>query len=546
MFSHAPSTTQSPAPDYSLNDHHRRQPLRPHVPYDTLSSPSSSLLSTVHQPGGSLCIRDDIRPDSRDQPHLGFDHNRLHHAQAYDPNAHQRPPHDNDAFYPPQHHTDPYLPPSTVSPMPPTTVASPSPPMVAYHERDPTDASVEVLTLEAYADTLQSRSVPLPQQTVLDNRFYASDPLRPSISLPPVPSSTLDTYGLRSEPVAFSLPSSDLRPHLYPFYRSIISPPNLPVPLHLDSRHLTSPSPTLFSPRYTYKPSLSDFPAGDGGGDHLASRIHYPLRPKLFSFDTIPPHHVLTKDSRSRPGGSFSSHSDDDLISRRALKTFPRFSRDWFVAKTGATPREAHQAGLTGDTLDEPDHGDLSLGDDGMSESGLKAKVKKDRIRRLEREFGEKVEKNQRTLDAGRTREGGNRTHEERLQVGELTYRGNLIVHGPKKRLALRWLQGTLIVLAVSLEVYLLFVSCPNGLVILAFHFRHLADACHDCTLLVHLPLLYRAFKVSQAGRRTPPIVRLPNLPHLRPHLDDYPRLFRLCPHSTAMLLTYTETTFDV
>lgn len=86
------------------------------------------------------------------------------------------------------------------------------------------------------------------------------------------------------------------------------------------------------------------------------------------------------------------------------------------------------------------DIGTVPWGNGAADGPSVDAEVKEERLRMLEREFGGK--------NVGKAGE------EEERMVGSVDSKGRLIMEGPKKRAATRWLQALLSLLAAGSSIY--------------------------------------------------------------------------------------------
>jgi len=159
-----------------------------------------------------------------------------------------------------------------------------------------------------------------------------------------------------------------------------------------------------------------------------------PFTPELF--DARASHHVAAGDET------------DGRPTLRALKSFPKFSRKWFggddaASYEGIGREEWAGGGLSGDLADV-DHPTTK------PPSKSADAVKKARVRQLEREFG--ADRN-----SGLTKAEFRAT--QPLRVGDLDKRGRIVTGGPRKRAALRGVEGLLSLLALVLLIYSALVS---------------------------------------------------------------------------------------
>lgn len=106
-------------------------------------------------------------------------------------------------------------------------------------------------------------------------------------------------------------------------------------------------------------------------------------------------------------------------------------------------------------------YGYVANGNEGLSDY-----VKEERMRMLEKEFGPKVSR--KGKGKGEGEEDGEEEEEqepEELVMGSVDSRGKLVTPGPKKRVAARWLQGLVALVAAACGIGGVFVSARLALI---------------------------------------------------------------------------------
>ncbi|KAI0636705.1 hypothetical protein C8Q77DRAFT_519396 [Trametes polyzona] len=297
----------------------------------------------------------------------------------------------------------------------------------SQRRREPSDVSVEALDLADYARTLNRNEHYLSQQPP----FPPYDPYPPSPQLRPLartdslsPPSLVSASASSSHSHSFSPRSPMRRPFSLP-------PPSFPThSLHSDpsSAH---PSRGRHDPQIANPESeidIAQFPSfarGWYGQERSGAQLSLPPHAALNGRAVEEPQkrspfdpaytfeHDPFRDPYSSPpptypyGSSYGSHS--------------RYSRDQTMVPWGADPPD-------GDRPVDPE-------------------TKEERMRMLEREFGK----------------GGNAKGEDNPErtVGSVDERGRLITQGPKKRLAVRWVQALLSLTAAISSIYAALIIKP-------------------------------------------------------------------------------------
>ncbi|KAJ3492090.1 hypothetical protein NLI96_g216 [Meripilus lineatus] len=312
--------------------------------------------------------------------------------------------------------------PESVDPLPPNRFMSddgPNPPERA-ERREPSDVSVEALDLADYARTLRRAN-----QDPLDAYPYSIPAFRAYDNYPPSP-----------QPIR-PLASGD-------------SVPSLVAPSATTSHsHGTSiRTPTPHRRPYSLPPP--------------SSHPHYSIP----SYPSVSNH--ASREGHYRPPESADAQTEIDIAN------FPAFSRNWYAQRKvdfaayqampmpqdnpdffdPTFPTSAYQADPRGLPSYSPPpmypnlsaYGSRSSRDAEMLPWGidpsdtkppLDKEVKEERVRMLERVFGK-----------------GKHIHHDARPIGSVDAHGHLITEGPKKRLAFRWLQVLLALLAAISGIY--------------------------------------------------------------------------------------------
>ncbi|KAI0372932.1 hypothetical protein BV20DRAFT_990363 [Pilatotrama ljubarskyi] len=291
--------------------------------------------------------------------------------------------------------------------------------------REPSDPSVEALDLADYARTLNRNEHYLSQQPPFQP--YDAYPPSPHSLRPLARTDSLSPPSLASAS-ASSTQSLSFSPRSPPMRRPFsLPPPSFPTRSHQDDlssahRSRSRQEPQIASPDSEI--DITHFPSfARGWYGQERSGPHHALPPptggaegpqKRSPFD---PAYTFEHDPFSDPyvsppptypyGSSYGSHS--------------RYSRDQNMVPWGGDPPD-------GDRPVDPE-------------------TKEERMRMLEREFGGK---------GGMKDEG-----DVERTVGSVDERGKLITEGPKKRLAVRWLQALLALTAAVSSIYAALIIKP-------------------------------------------------------------------------------------
>ena len=288
--------------------------------------------------------------------------------------------------------------------------------------REASDVSVEALDLADYARTLNMRSAEhnnpshpysIPVYRAFD--YPPSPPVGGFRSFALRSQDTLSPPSLASDTTAPSRTSTGTlshAPHRRPFSLPPSSYPQYPANLHsypsVTSRGYTNPSNPGAAPPSEI--DISQFPS--------FTRGWYAQEPK-----------------------QNSAHPQDPFIPSHPNVFDPAFPSDTYRSDQFALPRlgyytpppsyPSYASGSSRDYLPWS-------GDPPETNGPLDAEVKEERMRMLEREFGAK----------------GNGQEEGEKTIGSVNDKGNLITEGPKKRLAIRWLQVILALVAGGASIY--------------------------------------------------------------------------------------------
>ncbi|TCD64148.1 putative lipase atg15 [Steccherinum ochraceum] len=320
--------------------------------------------------------------------------------------------------------------PDPYDPLPATSSYIPQP-QAHNQRREPSDVSVEALDLADYARTLAMRTA------------EHIDPSHP-YNIPAYRS--YEHHYASPAPAAGGFRSIGLASH------ESFSPPSL-------TSGTTSRTPTVATSR---------------GGPR-----HRPFSLPPSSYPPLPPalHSLPSQSSRSNAHTSVPGAPQSEVD----ITQFPSFARGWYAnqPKPGtkypqdpfsssqpnvfdpAFPTDTYRSdsfdgphlGYYSPPPSYPSHGPASSrdylpwsGDPPETNGPLDADVKEERMRMLEREFGGK----------------GKGVNEEEHVVGSVDSRGKLITEGSKKRLAVRWLEVLLALLAGGSSIYAGLAIKPN------------------------------------------------------------------------------------
>lgn len=324
-------------------------------------------------------------------------------------------------------------------------------------DREPSDVSVEALDLADYARTLR-------RAEAAQNDSYPYPPFNGSRQF-------------TREPVIFSPAHSPV-----PVQR-VWSPPSLPYPpvatvpverpFSALSRDTMMPPPSLVSgtthSSHTHTTSLNhatrrpfSLPA-----DYLNLR-----GPAIFNTDSPPPSARAVGTGRRVPADTMDI---DHGLSNPDISSFPPWARKWYAqedanaksvkGKHSNLPRSPVEDEIFGPYI-HPTGSQHDLGllpwnggpqDEQAVPGTIPDSVKEERIRMLEREFG----------DMGGTKKGRKDTGEEKM-IGGVDEKGKLITVGPKKRITVRVFQVIIAILTAVSGIYGALVSTSTN-----FHAFH-------------------------------------------------------------------------
>ncbi|KAI0819551.1 hypothetical protein BC628DRAFT_1332611 [Trametes gibbosa] len=324
--------------------------------------------------------------------------------------------------------------PDPYDPLPSTTnlrhsgqdVPNPAEHNAAEWHRDPSDVSVEALDLADYAHTLNRNEHYLSQQPP----FRAYDPYPPSPQLlrPLARMDSLSPPSLVS-PSASSSQSHSFSPHS-PMRRPFsLPPPSFPV-------HSLRSDP---SSAYQSRPRQDQ-------GVSPSSEIDIAQFPSFargwYAQDHPHPHRALSPSvAPDHKGGEAKQE-------RSPFDPAYTFERDPFPEPYSPPPTYPYGSSYGSHSRYSRDQNTVPWGGDVPDgDRALDPETKEERIRMLEREFGGK---------AGSKDEG-----DPERTVGSVDERGRLITQGPKKRLAVRWVQALLALTAAISSIYAALIIKP-------------------------------------------------------------------------------------
>ncbi|KAI0647329.1 hypothetical protein C8Q79DRAFT_958914 [Trametes meyenii] len=286
--------------------------------------------------------------------------------------------------------------------------------------REPSDVSVEALDLADYAQTLNRNHHYLSQQPP----FQPYDPYPPSSQ----PFHLARTDSL-SPPSLASASASSSQSHSFSSRSPMRRPFSLPPP--------SFPTRSLHS-----QPSSARRPQHPGQEPHIASpesEIDIAQFPSFargwYAQDRLDPHATLS------PPTSLNSRGGEDPTKRSPFDPSYTFEHDPFREPYSSPPPSYPYGSSYGlNSRYSRDHGMVPWGGDPPDgEQPVDPETKEERMRMLEREFGGK---------------GGTKEGDAERAVGSVDDRGRLITEGPKKRLAVRWVQALLALTAAISSIY--------------------------------------------------------------------------------------------
>ncbi|OJT09122.1 hypothetical protein TRAPUB_14449 [Trametes pubescens] len=298
----------------------------------------------------------------------------------------------------------------------------------AERRREPSDVSVEALDLADYAHTLNRNEHYLAQHPP----FQPYDPYPPS----PQPFRPLARTDSLSPPSLVSASASSSQSHSFSPRSPVRRPFSLPPPSFPTRSHHSDPSSAHWS-RPRQEPQI----ASPGSEIDIAQFPSFARG--WYAQDRPGPQHPL---------------SPPTLLDDRGAKDQPKpspfdpaytFEHDPFHEPYSSPPPTypyssayGSQSRYSRDQNMVPWGGDPPDGD-----RPINPETKEERMRMLEREFGGK---------GGPKDEG-----EAETMVGCIDQRGRLITQGPKKRLAVRWVQALLALTAAISSIYAALIIKP-------------------------------------------------------------------------------------
>lgn len=318
--------------------------------------------------------------------------------------------------------------------------------------REASDISVEALDLADYAQTLRradiARNDAYPDFHASYARPFSREPWSPIAS----PSA--------SPPVRTSVPHRTFSPPSLP-YPPVASTP-VDRPFSALSRDTMMPPPSLVSAGTTSHSSHT----GSHSLNHAMRRpfslpADYPRGPAIFNTQTPPPTaRAVGTGRRAQP----DTMDIDYGIANADVSSFPPWARKWYKqeedAAFGAGGKGKGKGKGARSPVEEDIFGpyvhpnesqrDIGLlpwtathpGDEPPPQGAIPDNVKEERMRMLEREFGDKGSR------------GWKQAHVEETIIGGIDEKGKLITAGPKKRAATRWLQAIFAVATAVSGIY--------------------------------------------------------------------------------------------
>ncbi|KAI0362417.1 hypothetical protein OH77DRAFT_1500116 [Trametes cingulata] len=294
--------------------------------------------------------------------------------------------------------------------------------------REPSDPSVEALDLADYARTLNR-----------NDHLSQHPPFQPYDAYPPSPRSlrplarddSLSPPSLVSAS-ASSSQSHSFAPHSPPMRRPFsLPPPSFPTRSHhsdLSSAHRSRPrqEPQVASP------------------DSEIDIAHFPSFARgWYGQDRSGPHHGLS------PPTSLNARGAEDPQKRSPFDPAYTFEHDSFSDPySSPPPTYPYGSSYGSNSRYSRDQNMVPWGGDPPDgERPVDPETKEERMRMLEREFGGK----------GCMKDEG----DAERTVGSVDERGKLITEGPKKRLAVRWVQALLALTAAVSSIYAALIIKP-------------------------------------------------------------------------------------
>ncbi|KAI5124567.1 hypothetical protein M0805_003087 [Coniferiporia weirii] len=224
--------------------------------------------------------------------------------------------------------------------------------------------------------------------------------------------------------------------------------------------------------------TLPSLASGGSDSSHVPSPNFGPATPTYRPF-SLPPPRISQPPVSPGPGRSVNylwdaEHHNASDEAEVDISTFPEWSKDWYknrrprprsnVLQAPYDPFQPYES-----THFSPSHGSIyspsqpqsvasdshrnllpwSADDDGHI-VGIPPEVREERLKLLEKEFGSSSAK-------------GDDWHDEIKVIGSVNADGNIITPGPKKRIAMRWAQGTFSLGAAMASLYSALLIKPVG-----------------------------------------------------------------------------------
>ena len=324
--------------------------------------------------------------------------------------------------------------------------------------RDPSDISVEALDLADYARTLR-------RADVAQNDVY------------PHFNSDRDPYTRHAAHQPW-MPVTTVIPHPHSPENRSFSPPSLPYPPLVSSNPVDRPFSALSRDTMMAPPSLVSNGTTSLSSHTNTTSPNHPLRrpfslpadynrvPALFNSRSPPP---SARGVNAGRRAQLDTMEMDYNIVDTDVSSFPPWARKWYTQEAGSRkglspvakgkradiPRSPVEDEIFGPYIPPSALGsqrDLGLlpwtvghpGDEPAQPSAVPDNVKEERIRMLEKEFG----------DRGPGRGFKQAFGDSEGIIGSIDEKGNLINAGPKRRIATRWLQAIFAVGAAGSGIY--------------------------------------------------------------------------------------------
>ncbi|KAI0748527.1 hypothetical protein C8Q80DRAFT_1172289 [Daedaleopsis nitida] len=309
---------------------------------------------------------------------------------------------------------------------------------VSERRREPSDVSVEALDLADYARTLNRNQHHLTQQPPF--RPYDPYPSSPRSQRPLARTDSPNPPSLTSASVSSSQSRSVASPS--PMRRPFSLPPPSSFPTQSRGNHPTLSSssrsrapgqqePQIASPHSEI--DISQFPSFTRGW-YAHDRAQAQANP--FSPPSSSHGHGGEDAAKRSPFDPTYTHDHDPFAGDPYNSYNPSPPPSYpYGSSYGSNPRSSRDHNLVPWNVD-PD------------ERPVDPEIKEERMRMLEREFG---------------KDAGKEPAPERT-VGSVDERGRLITEGPKKRLAVRWIQFLLALTAAISSVYSGLIIKPETL----------------------------------------------------------------------------------